>query len=169
MSKEARAARPGPVPFYVAHRSKRNQFRPIFRTKESMLSGTKKVDVSKAWHHDGPAHAPRKGPACKKRKRKQPSEKKYICKTLKVGSVHRNLGRTGSWDENEAQMVADTIQSTAALLNKIQVHVYELIALDIASIISSSTPHLTSSQKNDLEDILESDAFYFSIATLLCQ
>ncbi|KAG9319191.1 hypothetical protein KVV02_003033 [Mortierella alpina] len=140
MAKEARAARPSPAPFYVAHRSKRNQFRPIFRTKESMLSGTKKV-----------------------------LRKKYICKTLKVGSVRGNLVRTGSLDENEAQMVADTIQSTAALLNKIQVHAYELIALDIASIISSSTPHLTSSQKNDLEDILESDAFYFSVVTLLCK
>ncbi|KAF9280726.1 hypothetical protein BGZ68_007048 [Mortierella alpina] len=204
MAREARAARPGPVPFYVAKRSKRNQFRPIFRTKESILSGSKEVDISKVQRHEAPARAPRKGPARKKQKRKQRAikkkqkiyqkkakkdgeekehynlqastrrdhslRKKYICKTLKIGSVHGNLARTGSLDEDEAKIVANTIQSAAVLLNKIQVHAYELIAWEIASIIGpSSTPQLTASQRSDLEDIVDSDAFYFSLATLLCQ
>ncbi|KAF9950747.1 hypothetical protein BGZ72_007645, partial [Mortierella alpina] len=105
----------------------------------------------------------------------------YVCKTLKIGSVHGNLARCGSLDATEARIVAETIQDAAALLNKIQVCAYELIALDIASIISpdsventsnassTSTPHLTSRQIKDLDDILESDAFYYSVATLLCQ
>ncbi|KAF9574392.1 hypothetical protein EC968_006552 [Mortierella alpina] len=212
LAMEARVARPGPVPFYVAKRSKRNQFRPIFGTKDSILSGSKKVDITRTRHHDGPA--PRKGPATKHRKRAKRAMKKrqkihkktktddegtdrrklqistrrdhalrskFTCKTLKIGSVHGNLVRTGSMDAREAKTVAETIQGAAAILNKIQVHAYELIALDIASIISpdtlestsssssSATPRLSASQKSDLADILESDAFYFSIATLLCQ
>ncbi|CAO3570187.1 unnamed protein product [Mortierella alpina] len=214
LAMESRAVRPGPVPFYVARRSKRNQFRPIFGTKESILSGTKEVDVSKALRHEGPA--PKKGPATKKRKRAQRAKikkqqkihkkakkgdkdrerrklqastrrdhafrSKYVCKTLRIGSVHGNLVRCGSLDASEARIIAETIQDAAGLLNKIQVYAYELIALDIASIISpdsvestsstssSSTPRpLTSSHQSDLDDILESDAFYFSIATLLCQ
>ena len=213
LAMETRAARPGPVPFYVAKRSKRNQFRPIFGTKESILSGKKEVDVSKALRHECPA--PKKGPATRKRKRAQRAaikkrqkiykkakkgdedrerrtlqastrrdhtfRSKYVCKTLKIGSVHGNLVRCGSLDAREARIVAETIQDAAALLNKIQVYAYELIALDIASIISpdsventssassTSTPHLTSHQMKDLDDILESDEFYYSVATLLCQ
>ncbi|KAF9943497.1 hypothetical protein BGZ70_005878, partial [Mortierella alpina] len=90
LAMETRAARPGPVPFYVAKRSKRNQFRPIFGTKESILSGTKEVDVSKALRHEGPA--PKKGPTTKKRKRAQRAaikKRQKIYKKAKKGDEDR--------------------------------------------------------------------------------
>ncbi|KAF9945248.1 hypothetical protein BGZ72_001530 [Mortierella alpina] len=166
LAMETRAARPGPVPFYGAKRSKRNQFRPIFGTKESILSGKKEVDVSKALQHVGPA--PKKGPTTKKRKRAHRAaikKRQKIYKKAKKGDEDRERRALQASTRQDYCIPFDPThrQDVASLISPDSVE-------NASSASNSSTPRpLSSSKKDDLDDILESDGFYFSIATLLCQ
>ncbi|KAG0195406.1 hypothetical protein BGX28_001486, partial [Mortierella sp. GBA30] len=165
----SRQARSG-INFYVPKGSKRNQFRHIFSSKDTILHKRKEVNLDRVRKHDRPE--PSKGPATKRRKRlhraaqkKQRKirkkakkkdgshernlqqstkvdhglRKKYVTKALKVGSIHGNLLRTmtaSHINRNEAKAISDTLQNVVMILNKIQMFAYEVIALDITSILN---------------------------------
>ncbi|CAO3565455.1 unnamed protein product [Mortierella alpina] len=221
VSRLARAAQPG-IQFYVRKGSRRNQFRHIFASKDSILHKKKEVDLRKVKAHHHPPEPP-KGPATKRRKRAlkkrvkkqkkipkkskrkdEPAERKlqsstredhrlrknYVTKALKAGCIHGSLMRTrpsSGITDAEAKTISTTLQDAVMILNKIQVIAYEVIALDIASIDDAATRRaqqssssaqaassvvamyqLTNDEKKDLQDLLEDQAFYHSLATLIC-
>ncbi|KAG0195433.1 hypothetical protein BGX33_003353 [Mortierella sp. NVP41] len=57
------------LPFYVRKRSRRNQFRPIFQSRQTILQRAKEVDISSV--RPRPAPAPPRGSKTKVRKRAQ--------------------------------------------------------------------------------------------------
>lgn len=106
--------------------------------------------------------------------------KNHIVKTLTVGSIKCNLDRTGTVTKDEAKTIADTLRESVMILNRIQLAAFELLALDITTILAPtaadagpSTPtqpkNLSKADLSDLDDILQDNNFYFTLGTLLCQ
>ncbi|KAF9346751.1 hypothetical protein BGX26_001744 [Mortierella sp. AD094] len=61
----------------------KNQYRPIFMSKESILPGSKRINIDTVRKHDPPASA--KGAATKKRKRaREKNKKKYASQKRKA-------------------------------------------------------------------------------------
>ena len=224
--------------FYVAPNSKRNQFRPYFKDKTTILSNPgRKVDLRQVGKHERPA--PTTSPSTKKRKRQKKKEVKrqrrqqrqpsrqlqetgkernlqsatvmdhrlrkfHVTKTLTVGCIQGNVRRTlrdrllhGITVANATSAISDRLRSCTKILNQLRIHAYEIIALDIATLLqgryqvgpvqqtsiltSSSTqgeltsssspqaiPPLPQQAQEDLEDLLTNNGFYYSLATLLC-
>ncbi|KAG0345689.1 hypothetical protein BGZ54_005462, partial [Gamsiella multidivaricata] len=182
----------------------RNQFRPIFSDKKSILP-RQSIDFSTAVPHDRPqpkAKPPvktRKAVVKKKNKKKRkkgalPRKRKgvgsadpsnprptsataadrrlrklHITKALTVGSIQANIKRMDQISVAESKLLSDRLRSTVAILNAIQMHMYEAIALDIARLVrSKDTATDVTQRKEDIADILDSKAFYFALNTLLC-
>ncbi|KAF9949650.1 hypothetical protein BGZ72_008598 [Mortierella alpina] len=97
--------------------------------------------------------------------------KNHIVKTLQVGSIKRNLDRTGAVTNEEAKVIADTLRESVMILNRIQLAAYEVLALDIATILNPAEADANPSEAelSDLDDILQDNNFYFTLGTLLCQ
>ncbi|KAF9936049.1 hypothetical protein BGZ70_006829, partial [Mortierella alpina] len=111
---------------------------------------------------------------------------KHITKTLTIGCINHAVHQTllpkqTSEAESEAQrkarIVTKNLRSTALVMNQLQTHAYEIIALDIATIINSaqstsSTMQIsplqpTQDQLGDLDDLLDNQNFYYNLGTLL--
>jgi hypothetical protein len=79
----------------------------------------------------------------------------------------------------DSDLIANRLGDCVKILNQLRIHAYELIAVDIARIIeplymdttqesSTARPVLSEQDMQDLDDILNNDAFYYELCTLLC-
>ncbi|KAF9975593.1 hypothetical protein BGZ75_000457, partial [Mortierella antarctica] len=121
--------------------------------------------------------------------------KTFVTKALKVGCIHGNLVRTRTTSgitAAEAKTISTSLLDAVMIINNIQRFAYEVIALDIATIVSAAAARavpplaaqassssasqttsaplsrLSNNEQKDLQDLLEDHAFYHSLATLLC-
>ncbi|ORZ27893.1 hypothetical protein BCR41DRAFT_392351 [Lobosporangium transversale] len=157
--------------FYIAEGSHRNQFRPIFSDKASILNG-RTVDISNCRQHDRPGlkHPPRrkktKKKQQKKQKRKHKGKKPHRVK--KEGEPIRNLKDATKVDysySKERDNIASQIRGAVVILNRLRRYAYWAIALDIERIMR--LPGAARSRKKALDEVLDSTDYSFRPATLL--
>ncbi|KAG0283649.1 hypothetical protein BGZ98_006236, partial [Dissophora globulifera] len=105
--------------------------------------------------------------------------KLYQQVTLTVGSIKHRMIETGAASQptgvsqTEAVTLANLLRWTVERLNLLQMHAYELIALDIENLIgpgqipAQSSSSTQKRQKSDLDHLLDA-SFYHTLGTLLC-
>ncbi|KAF9925069.1 hypothetical protein BGZ65_007977, partial [Modicella reniformis] len=72
--------------------------------------------------------------------------KKHVTKTLTVGSIRANIKRFTNISERESKLLSDRLESCIQTLQMMQVHAYEAIALDIATIVGPNYATTSDSQ-----------------------
>ncbi|KAF8927120.1 hypothetical protein BGZ58_010617 [Dissophora ornata] len=95
--------------------------------------------------------------------------KLHLTKSLTVGSIHANMRRMNTILDGESKFHSETLWLTVVIQNRIQMHMFEAIALDIFQLIASwDTTTDDVQRKADIQDILDNKAFYFALDTLFC-
>ncbi|KAG0195200.1 hypothetical protein BGX28_002010, partial [Mortierella sp. GBA30] len=119
--------------------------------------------------------------------------KRHVTKALTIGCINHAVLQTlrpiqaSTVSSNQAEreatrkakVIATKLRTTALMMNQLQAHAYEIIALDIATIInsagssSSSGTHssaqfgFSSDQIRDLDNLVNDINFYYNLGTLL--
>ncbi|KAF9971361.1 hypothetical protein BGZ75_001881, partial [Mortierella antarctica] len=182
-------------PFYVARKSHPNQFRPVFRSKKSILAGRKYSDVTKSKLHDHqlppriPGRRPRppaaKKPIVKKarkgKKKTKPSEKKrqlrpavvddhqlrsrFQTKALTIGSVTGRIVNMGL-DRQKAEILRRQLQAAVFLLNDIQLRAYYATAIYTTHLLDNTLPN-SPTRMALLNQIIDDAGFMYNLGRML--
>ncbi|KAF9279603.1 hypothetical protein BGZ74_002807, partial [Mortierella antarctica] len=163
-------------PFYVAPGSHKNQYRPIFSSKESILCGTIYKDISTAkerdQHFPTKLTSPRQPPKAKKPKKKRkkvartpsvPSavtrnwriattidrdyRRKHPTKTRSLGCISGAMRAQHTFSDAEVLHTKNHLRSIVFLMNLLQQRLYYAYAITIDALLATAPPPVGSSAR----------------------
>ncbi|ORZ04289.1 hypothetical protein BCR41DRAFT_425963, partial [Lobosporangium transversale] len=188
--------RTGVPSFYIAEGSHRNQFRPIFSDKPSILNG-RTVDISNCCQHDRPGlkHPPRRRKAKKKQQKKQKRKHKgkKPHRAKKEGAPIRNLKDATKVDHSYSSkhpikaLTIGSLKASMARKGGLDADERDSIASQVRGAVVvlnrlrryaywaialgieriMRLPGAAKSRKKALDEVLDSNDYSFRLATLL--